>query len=67
MECMKNNMMLTVSQAADMLGLSPATIRRAIDKGELPGFRVPGSKHRRIPRAVVEEIVAKMGASATKG
>ena len=57
MERMKNDASLTVSQAADMLGVSPATIRRAIDKGELPGFRIPGSSHRRIPRAAIEAIL----------
>ena len=58
MERMKSGASLTVSEAADLLGVSPATIRRAVDKGELPGFRIPGSTHRRIPKEAVEAIIA---------
>jgi len=67
MDTMKNDKLLTVYEAAALLGVSPATIRRAIDKGKLAGFRIPGSKHRRISRAAVEEIVAKAESSTAKG
>ena len=58
MERMKSGASLTVSEAADLLGVSPATIRRAVDRGDLPGFRIPGSTHRRISKEAVEAIRA---------
>ncbi len=39
----------TTSNVAKILGSSPATISRLFDKGILKGYRIPGSKHRRIP------------------
>ncbi|MDO5511688.1 helix-turn-helix domain-containing protein [Corynebacterium sp.] len=39
---------LTTQQAADVLGISRPTLIKAIDQGELPCERVPGSRHRRI-------------------
>lgn len=40
----------TTGEAADICGLSQQTIIRCFDSGQLSGFRVPGSKFRRIPR-----------------
>jgi excisionase family DNA binding protein len=40
----------TTGEAADVCGLSQQTIIRCFDSGQLAGFRVPGSKFRRIPR-----------------
>lgn len=45
---------LTTGQAADLLGVSAATVRRWVGDGQLPGFRTPGG-HYRIPRHVVRE------------
>lgn len=45
---MKNKQFLTVTEAAELLNLSPATVRRMFDNGQLQGFRIPGGKHRRI-------------------
>ncbi len=33
---------LTTGQAAELLGYSPATIRRMIDEGRIPHERLPG-------------------------
>ncbi len=40
----------TTGEAADICKLSQQTIIRCFDKGRLHGFRVPGSRFRRIPR-----------------
>jgi excisionase family DNA binding protein len=40
----------TTGEAADICKLSQQTVIRCFDQGQLPGFRVPGSKFRRIPR-----------------
>lgn len=37
---------LNVSQAADRLGVSIATVRRWSDAGHLPGYRTPGGQRR---------------------
>ncbi len=40
----------TTGEAAEICGVSQQTIIRCFDSGRLDGFRVPGSKFRRIPR-----------------
>ena len=47
----------TTGEAADISRLSQQTIIRCFDTGQLSGFRVPGSKFRRIPR---EALIAFM-------
>jgi len=39
---------LTTTEVAKLLTLSPNTIRKLFDAGEIGGFRIPNSKHRRI-------------------
>lgn len=41
----------TTGEAAEICGVSQQTIIRCFDSGRLLGFRVPGSRFRRIPRA----------------
>ena len=41
---------LTTRDAAQISGLSRTQVIRCFDEGILPGWRIPGSKHRRIPR-----------------
>ena len=43
--------LFTTGEAADICRVSQQTIIRCFDSGRLKGFRVPGSKFRRIPRA----------------
>ncbi|AQT68168.1 Transcriptional regulatory protein BaeR [Anaerohalosphaera lusitana] len=45
---MKN--LFTTGEAAEICSLSQQTIIRCFDSGRLGGFRIPGSKFRRIPR-----------------
>jgi two-component system, OmpR family, response regulator RpaA len=46
-----NKQVFTTGEAADICKVSQQTIIRCFDSGRLNGFRVPGSKFRRIPRA----------------
>ena len=50
----------TTGEAADLCKVSQQTIIRCFDAGRLNGFRVPGSRFRRIPR---EELVKFMRAN----
>jgi excisionase family DNA binding protein len=51
----------TTGQAATICRLSQQTIIRCFDSGQLKGFRVPGSKFRRIPRDALIEFMKKNG------
>jgi excisionase family DNA binding protein len=51
----------TTGEAAEVCNLSQQTIIRCFDNGQLGGFRVPGSKFRRIPR---NELVKFMKANS---
>lgn len=42
--------LLTTGEAAEICKISQQTIIRCFDAGRLQGFRIPGSKFRRIPR-----------------
>jgi excisionase family DNA binding protein len=42
--------LFTTGEAADLCNLSQQTIIRCFDSGRLRGFRIPGSKFRKIPR-----------------
>jgi len=46
----KQKAVYTTGEAAEVCQLSQQTIIRCFDSGQLEGFRVPGSKFRRIPR-----------------
>ena len=47
---LRHKTVFTTGEAADICGLSQQTIIRCFDNGQLGGFRVPGSRFRRIPR-----------------
>ena len=48
---------LEVSEAAEILNVSVATVRRMFDAGILIGFRLPGGQHRRIATASLREFL----------
>lgn len=50
---------LTPTEAARLCGLSHMTIIRRFDAGDLKGYRVPGSRFRRIPRKSLMEFAAR--------
>lgn len=43
----------TAGQAAKLIGCSLNHVHRLFDRGKLRGYRIPGSNHRRIPRAAL--------------
>jgi len=47
---LRQKTVFTTGEAAEICGLSQQTIIRCFDSGQLGGFRVPGSRFRRIPR-----------------
>lgn len=52
-----NKQIFTTGEAAEICKVSQQTIIRCFDSGRLKGFRVPGSRFRRIPR---EELIRFM-------
>jgi len=52
---------LSLGQASRLLGITPATLRRWSDQGEVATFVTPGG-HRRFPRIVVESMVPHLRA-----
>jgi len=51
----------TTGEAADICKVSQQTIIRCFDAGRLKGFRVPGSKFRRIPRDALLQFMKDNG------
>ena len=47
---MRHKAIFTTGEAAEVCKLSQQTIIRCFDSGQIEGFRVPGSRFRRIPR-----------------
>lgn len=59
MEKMKN--LFTTGEAAELCNISQQTIIRCFDSGKLDGFRVPGSRFRRIPRESLLRFMKENG------
>lgn len=51
----------TTGEAARICKVSQQTIIRCFDSGQLKGFRVPGSRFRRIPREVLHKFMKDNG------
>jgi len=47
---------LGLGEASRLLGITPGTLRRWADHGQVPTFTTPGG-HRRFPRSVIEGLV----------
>lgn len=60
-----DNELLTTGEAARICGLSRQTLIRSFDRGDLEGFRVPGSRSRRIPRAALLRFLRAQQVRAT--
>lgn len=50
---------LTTGQIAKQCSVAPRTVAKWIDSGLLKGFRVPGSKDRRVLRSVFEAFATE--------
>jgi len=59
MDKMKN--LFTTGKAAEICNVSQQTIIRCFDSGRLKGFRIPGSKFRRIPRHSLIQFMKENG------
>lgn len=51
-----NHQAVTTSEAADMLGVHPNTVRRMCAREQLRSFKLPARGDRRIPRDAIEAI-----------
>jgi two-component system OmpR family response regulator len=51
----------TTGEVASICNVSQQTVIRCFDKGRLRGFRVPGSKFRRIPREALIQFMKENG------
>jgi excisionase family DNA binding protein len=51
----------TTTEAARICNVSIQTINRCFDKGQIKGFRVPGSRFRRIPREMLYAFMRANG------
>src|SRR5215475_13877697 len=58
---MQPKMIYTTGEAAEICKVSQQTIIRCFDAGRLGGFRVPGSKFRRIPRDALIKFMTENG------
>ncbi len=56
-----SKMVFTTGEAAEVCKVSQQTIIRCFDSGRLKGFRVPGSKFRRIPREELMRFMRENG------
>lgn len=51
--------MMTVTEAASLLGVSKATIRRFTNTGQLKAYRIGSGKHRRFRKKDVLQILGE--------
>lgn len=51
----------TTGDVARICSVAPRTATKWIDSGKLKGYRIPGSKDRRIPRENLEEFLVENG------
>jgi molybdopterin-binding protein len=58
---------LTVAQAAELLGVSPDTVRRLADRGDLKASRTPGGRRRFDGASVARYVRRKYAAPAGSG
>lgn len=60
----RNKEFITTGEASHMLGVSEATVRRWVDQGKIPSFRINiGRRDRRISAAELEQVITKSGAN----
>ena len=61
---MSTKTVFTTGEAARICKVSQQTIIRCFDNGTLKGFRVPGSRFRRIPREQLFQFMKENGIPA---
>ena len=55
----------TVGEAAELIGVSPDTVRRWVDSGQLPAERTPGGRRRVDGAALAHFLTKRAGSPAT--
>lgn len=55
----KEDKLITLTEAAKLLGVYPDTVGRWLDDGHIDGIRTPGG-HRKVYRASVDELLKRM-------
>lgn len=55
--------MLTTGQVARVMGVSMRVVAGWIGRGELKGFTMPGSRHRRVEEKHLREFMKVLGVS----
>lgn len=61
----KQRQLVTLTVAAEHLGVNPMTLRRRIADGTLPGYRIAGSRSVRVDMADVEAMVTVIPTAGT--
>jgi len=51
----------TTAEMAKAIGCAQQTLIRRMDAGIVPGYRVPGGRHRRCPKAVFRQYLTQSG------
>ncbi len=54
---------LSTGQVARVMGVATRTVTGWIDSGELKGWKVPGSRHRRVEEKHLREFMKDLGVS----
>lgn len=57
----KTSDILTTGEVAKICKVAPRTVSKWFDSGQLKGYRIPGSKDRRIPRTTLVEFMEAYG------
>lgn len=58
---LQNKEVFTTGEVADICQISQQTVIRCFDNGRLRGFRVPGSRFRRVPRESLVQFMRENG------
>lgn len=58
---------ITIGAAAELCEISGASIRRWLDAGQIEGYRIPGSKHRRVYRDSLAAFLVANGMRVPAG
>lgn len=56
---MASDPVLRVGKIAEVLQCANRTVAKLVDSGELPGYKLPGGRHRRVPLKSVLEFITR--------
>lgn len=61
----KGNSVMTTGQVAKICNVAPKTVTKWFDNGQLKGYRIPGSRDRRIPLPELLDFMDEYGIPKT--